>query len=151
MKNIFEEQEVLNIINRINQLTDELKPSWGKMSVDQMLAHCNVTYELIFEPTKHKKPNAFKRVMLKAFVKGFVVTEKPYKKSSPTAAEFIITDQKNFEFEKERLIKYIKEAQRMGRSEFEGRPSFAFGKLTAQEWNNLFYKHLNHHLEQFGV
>ena len=33
----------------------------------------------------------------------------------------------------------------------DGKESFSFGKLKAQEWNNMFAKHLNHHLEQFGV
>ncbi|MCJ8164098.1 hypothetical protein MKJ04_04535 [Pontibacter sp. E15-1] len=29
--------------------------------------------------------------------------------------------------------------------------SHSFGRLSSQEWNNMFYKHLDHHLSQFGV
>ena len=69
------------------------------MSVDQMLAHCNVTYEFLYEEI-HPKPNAFKKFLLKAFVKNIVVSEKPYKKSSQTAPEFVMKGTKNFEEEK---------------------------------------------------
>ena len=34
---------------------------------------------------------------------------------------------------------------------FNGKESHSFGILTVTEWNNSFYKHLDHHLNQFGV
>jgi Protein of unknown function (DUF1569) len=150
MKNIFDLKETNLIIDRISKLDAYAKPLWGKMSVDQMLAHCNVTYEMIYE-TKHIKPNTFKKWMLKAIVKPYVVNDKPYKKNSRTAPEFIISDPKNFELEKERLIDYLKKTQSLGAGYFNNKPSHSFGKLTSEEWNNLFYKHLDHHLTQFGV
>ena len=150
MKNIFEEKETNNVINRINKLKPTTRPQWGKMSADQMLAHCNVTYEMAFE-TKHKKSNGFTKLMLKLFVKNTVVGEKPYKKNSRTAPQFLIVDARNFEEEKERLVNYLKKTQSLGADYFEGKASHSFGKLTKTEWNNMFYKHLNHHLTQFGV
>lgn len=151
IKNIFEEKVVLEVIERINTLSPETKQLWGKMTVDQMLAHLNVTYEMLFEPSKFKKPNTFKKFILKALVKNIVVGEKAYKKSSPTAPDFIITNPKNFEFEKERLIGFLKEVQLLSPTHFEGLESMSFGPLTTKEWNNLFYKHLDHHLNQFGA
>lgn len=150
MKNIFDLKETNIIIDRINKLDAYAKPQWGKMSVDQMLAHCNVTYEMIYDNI-HPKPNRFKIWMLKAIIKPYVVGEKPYKKNSRTAPEFIISDAKEFDLEKERLIEYIKKTQSLGPAYFDNKPSYFFGKLTASEWNNLFYKHLDHHLSQFGV
>jgi hypothetical protein len=150
MKNIFDLKEINTIIERLNKLDAYAKPQWGKMSVDQMLAHCNVTYEMIYE-TKQVKPNPFKKWMLKAIVKPYVVSEKPYKKNSRTAPEFVISDSKNFEKEKQRLIDYIKKTQSLGSAYFDNKPSHSFGKLSSEEWNNLFYKHLDHHLKQFGV
>jgi len=150
MKNIFELKITNAVINRINKLDAYAKPLWGKMSVDQMLAHCNVTYEMIYE-SKHVKPNTFKKWMLKAIVKPYVVSEKPYKRNSRTAPEFVISDAKNFEFEKGRLIDYLNKTQALGADYFNNKPSHSFGKLTSDEWNNLFYKHLDHHLKQFGV
>ena len=85
------------------------------------------------------------------FVKNAVVTEKPYKKSSQTAPAFLIKDDKNFEAEKKRLIDYITRTQQLGESHFDNKESHSFGRLTKNEWNNMLYKHLDHHLHQFGV
>ena len=151
MENIFDVKTVQNYIDRINTLTPETQPLWGKMSVDQMLAHCNVSYEMVYEPEKHKKPGSIAKFILKTFVKSKVVGEKGYSHNSPTAPQFIIADRKNFEEEKKRLIGFIQKTQQLGATAFDGKESFSFGKLYAQEWNNMFAKHLNHHLAQFGV
>lgn len=150
MKNIFDPTVTAELIRRTNSLNPETKPLWGKMSVDQMLAHCNVAYEMAYTD-KHPKPNALMHFFLKAFVKNGVVNETPYKKNSKTAPQFIITDRKNFEEEKARLISYLGQTCKLGKAHFEGKESISFGPMTAIEWNNQFYKHLDHHLNQFGV
>jgi hypothetical protein len=150
MKNIFEKSVTNELIGRVNQLTTESKPNWGKMSVDQMLAHCNVTYEFVYED-KHPKPKGLKKWLIKTFAKNIVVSEKPYKKNSRTSPEFLMTDQKNFEAEKSRLIAYLKKTQELGEEHFDNKESHSFGPLTKTEWSNMFYKHLDHHLSQFGV
>lgn len=150
MKNIFDPLVTQELISRINQLKPETPALWGKMKVDQMLAHCSVAYEMAFT-NKHPKPNAFMRFMLKAFVKNGVVNEVPYKRNIRTAPAFIIADRKNFEAERDRLIKYLEHTLSLGKDHFEGKESLSFGPMNSQEWNNLFYKHLDHHLTQFGV
>jgi hypothetical protein len=150
MKNVFNPTDSAEIINRIEKLTPSSKPLWGKMSVAQMLAHCNVTYELVYED-KHPKPGPIKRFLLKTFIKNVVVNEKPYKHNSRTAPVFLINEDKDFETEKQRLTDHIKKTQKMGENYFEGKESHSFGPLNKTEWNNMFYKHLDHHLNQFGV
>lgn len=150
MKNVFDQNDVNEFIIRINKLTPETNALWGKMNVSQMLAHCNVTYEMAYE-TKHKKPNALMKFILKLLVKNKVVGEAAYPKNNPTAPAFIIKDEKDFNTEKSRLILYIEKTLQLGRTHFEGKESLSFGKLTANEWNNMFAKHLEHHLSQFGV
>jgi hypothetical protein len=150
VKNIFDKKVTDEVIARINNLKKDTAPQWGKMDVAKMLAHCCVTYEMIYE-NKHPKPNFFVRLMLKLFVKNMVVSDKPYQKNGQTAPAFIIKSDKDFETEKKRLTDYILKTQELGGSYFEGKESNSFGKLTAKEWSNLFYKHLDHHLTQFGV
>ncbi len=150
MKSVFNKVDSQEIIDRINKLTPSTQAVWGKMNVAQMLAHCNVTYEFIYD-TKHEAPKGFTKLMLKLFVKNIVVNEKPYGKSSRTAPAFIIVDERVFETEKKRLIDHITKTQELGEKYFDGKESISFGPLKMQEWNNMFYKHLNHHLSQFGV
>lgn len=150
LANIFTKSVADGVIQRIDALSTNTQPNWGKMNVAQMLAHCCVAYEMVYED-KHKKPNAFVRFMLKTFVKGNVTGEKPYKKNGQTAPAFLITDERNFEVEKARLVDFIQKTQELGEAHFDNRESLSFGKMTTTEWNNLFYKHIDHHLTQFGV
>ena len=150
MKDIFKKEVTQEVIKRIKNLTPNTQPNWGKMSVAQMLAHCSVTYEMVYT-NKHPKPNKFTSWMLRALVKKTVVSSKPYPKNGKTAPQFLITDEKDFETEKKRLIDYLQQTQQLGSQHFNGKESHSFGKLTAQEWSNMFYKHLDHHLTQFGV
>ncbi|WP_026707138.1 DUF1569 domain-containing protein [Flavobacterium frigidarium] len=150
MKNAFNQNDTAEFIQRIERLSSTSQPNWGKMDVAKMLAHCNVTYEKIYEDI-HPKPNALKKLLLKMFVKNVVVSENPYKKNGQTAPEFIIKNSRDFESEKKRLIEYIVKAQQLGDSHFVGKKSHSFGILTKHEWSNMLTKHLDHHLTQFGV
>jgi hypothetical protein len=150
MPSVFNPTDVAALTNRINKLSPTSVPLWGKMSVGQMLAHCNVSYELVYTD-KHPKPNALMKFILKTLVKNKVVTQTPYKHDNPTAPAFLIKEDKNFEAEKTRLADHIHKTLQLGEPHFDGKESHSFGVLTIAEWNNMFYKHLDHHLRQFGV
>lgn len=150
LPNIFSKEVSEGVIDRINQLSPNSQPLWGKMNVAQMFAHCCVAYEMVYTD-KHPKPSFFMGFILKNFVKRMVVSPKPYPKSSKTAPAFLVSDEKNFEAEKQRLIDYIRETEVLGSYIFDGKKSLSFGHLSANEWNNMFYKHIDHHLKQFGV
>lgn len=150
MKNVFNPNDVTEIIGRINKLTPASQGLWGKMTVGQMLAHLCVSYEMIYE-NKHPKPNTLMRLLLKLLVKKGVVNEVPYKHSIRTAPAFIITDEKDFEKEKTRLVNYLHRTLELGENYFDNKESLSFGHLTKTEWNNMLSKHLDHHLSQFGV
>lgn len=150
IKNIFEKQVVDEILERLEKLTPSTPQLWGKMNASQVLAHLNVTYEMTYESI-HPKPNFFLRFILKSFVKSKVVGEAGYAKNGQTAPAFIVSNDKDFEKEKTRLINYLHKTQELGASYFENKENSSFGVLTSKEWNNLFYKHIDHHFTQFGV
>ncbi len=150
MQNVFLKEDCDKFIARINELKIDSQPLWGKMAVDQMLAHSNVTYEMVYDNI-HPKPNVLMKFLLRLLAKNKVVSETPYPRHLSTAPQFIIKGDCNFESEKDRLISYIVKTQELGEKEFEGKESLSFGKLNAREWNNMFAKHLDHHFKQFGV
>ena len=150
MKNVYDPKVASELITRIEDLEPETQPLWGKMSLGQMLAHVNVSYEMAFED-KHTHAKGLKQLMLKLLVKPSVVNEKPYRKNLRTAPAFLMTDERIFDLEKARLIAYINMTAERGEAFFNGLRSPSFGPLTANEWNNLLYKHIDHHLRQFGV
>lgn len=150
LKNTFDHSTTEVVLKRLDKLTSNTQPQWGKMNVGQMLAHLNVAYEMAYGE-KQVKNGAFAKFMLKKFVKPIVVGDKPYKKNSRTAPAFLMTDSKEFEREKSRLIEFIHKTEQHGASYFEGKESASFGPCTSKEWSNMFYKHLDHHFTQFGV
>ena len=97
MQNIYDRNVCDAHIARIDKLTKETRPLWGKMNAAQMLAHCNKPYEMVCDPNyaaTHKRPNGVVRFLLKSFLKPIVVGKKPYKKNSRTAPEFIVADER---------------------------------------------------------
>jgi len=91
------------------------------------------------------------KFFIKLLAKKQVVGPKPYPKNGRTAPAFIISDERNFEEEKKKLIRYLEKVRDLGKDHFEGLESHSFGPLTSTEWNVLFGKHMEHHLTQFGV
>lgn len=147
---IFTREVTDNVIQRIHLLTPEKQPQWGKMNASQMLAHCNVAYEMMYD-NKHPRPSFVMRFVLKKFVKKLATSEEPYKQNLKTAPQFMVSNIKDFAKEKMRLIHYLQQTQQLGGEYFHNRESHSFGPLTKSEWNNMLYKHLDHHLRQFGV
>ena len=147
--NVFDPTVTATLKNRVQALTPSTQPEWGKMNVAQMLAHCNVAYAQTWDLSG--QPGWFAKKMLTWFVKPQVVGPKPYPKNGRTAPAYLITDERDFAKEQAELLANLDRVQREGEAGFDGRESHSFGPLTKEEWSVLFYKHLDHHLRQFGV
>jgi len=59
--------------------------------------------------------------------------------------------ERDLKAERERLRGLIERFVAGGRAGCTTHPHSFFGKLTPEEWAILMYKHLDHHLRQFGV
>lgn len=150
MKSVFTPETTAECIERIQGIHAESQPLWGKMNAAQMLAHLNVAYDIAFDKVEVKN-NFFMKFILKKMIKPMVTNEKPYKKNGPTSPAFLISDERDLEKERQNLISNIQQVETLGKDHFEGKINPSFGQLTSQEWSNMFYKHLNHHLTQFRV
>jgi hypothetical protein len=150
IQNIYSQEVADQFTSRINKLSANTPNQWGKMDVSQMMAHCNVSYEMAFDEN-YKKSSSFLRFILKNLAKKALVNDSPLKKNSSTAAEMIIKTSKDFETEKRVLIANVKNLVEKGENYFHLKDHPGFGVMTKDEWNNFYYKHLDHHLTQFGV
>lgn len=150
MLDIFDPATTQALQARIDKLTPATQGLWGKMTVAQMLAHCCVSYEQALGE-RNDAPPLLMRVLLRPFLRRVLLSERPYRRSSPTAPAFVITDQRDFARERDRLKDYIRRFQELGATHFDGRAQLSIGKLSSAQWSVLMYKHLDHHLQQFGV
>lgn len=147
IKNLFDPEVKKEIIERINKLTPESQRNWGKMNVAQMLAHVQVPMGVALG-THIVKGNWLMKLILPLFKKA-LYDEKPWKEGLPTDKTFIMTgQQKDFDAEKKDLLKKV---DIYSETTMINDKHPVFGKLTKEQWSKATWKHLDHHLKQFGV
>lgn len=149
MKNLFNQPDVSVILGRIEKLSPEHQRLWGKMNVAQMLAHCNVSLETAMG--LNKIPRVFIGRLIAPFMKKKVLGEKPFGKNSPTDKSYIFPGDLDFEEQKIKTITSVKKFLAGGPSQCTTHPHPFFGNFTPDEWAIFQWKHLDHHLRQFGV
>jgi hypothetical protein len=91
------------------------------------------------------------RVLMQWFFRKAMTNDQPYRKNLPTGPTFIRKGIHDVSEERQRLISYVEAIERLGPEGLARVPSLSLGKLSSAEWSNMLYKHLDHHLRQFGV
>jgi Protein of unknown function (DUF1569) len=149
MKNLFERETVEEIIVRIDKLQPTAQRHWGKMDVAQMLAHCSAGMDMA--SGRLNLPRAFIGRVLGPFVKPIYSNEKPFSRNNPTAKELVFSKPCDFLREQQQLRVKVRQFHEGGEAQCTRHPHPFFGTLTPQEWSRGMYKHLDHHLRQFGA
>ena len=70
---------------------------------------------------------------------------------SPTDPGFIVTGPRDFVSEKARLTALVNRFCDAGSAAADGRVHSFLGRLSGEEWGRMMWKHLDHHLRQFGA
>ena len=149
MKSLFDKATYDEVMQRMGSLHADSTANWGKMNASQMLAHCKEAFKV---PLSEKKmPRMLLGVLFGWMMKSKLYDDVPWKKNLPTAPNFIIKDQPDFEAEKKGLTALIHQFHAAGPGGITKFPHPLFGKLTPDQWGKSMYKHLDHHLQQFGV
>lgn len=150
MPSLFNKENSQEFIRRINQLSPQTQRLWGKMSVDQMLAHCQAPLHIAHGSLK-PKINPIVKFLFAKGAKKQLLSNEPFKKNLPTFGEALVADQRVFDAEKQKLISMIEDFQKKGPDAIIKDPHPFFGELTVSQWDHMQVKHLDHHLRQFGV
>lgn len=149
MPSLFDKESYFEIVHRLNQLTPETKALWGKMVVAQMLAHCTEPFRI---PLSSKKTSrSLMGLLFGRMGKKMILADAPYKKGLPTAKSFIVKDERDFALEKQNLMTLMAKFYSGGPNNLATYNHPFFGKLSGEEWGISMHKHLDHHLQQFGV
>lgn len=149
MKNLYDPARVTELKSRIAQLRADSPRQWGKMDVPQAVAHMSVAFEAALGDVD--VPRLFMGRLVGGFVKRSVLSnDAPFMKNAPTAPSYIVADQRELDRERQRLLTLI-DRFAAGPSVCTTKPHAFFGPLTPDEWAILMYKHVDHHLRQFGA
>ena len=148
MNTLFDPQTSQEIIQRIENLNISSSRQWGKMDVAQMLAHCAMGMETSLGD--RNPPRTFLGRLLGKIMQGGLTDDKPMPKNLPTHPEFVMVDSKDFEREKSRLLALVNRFSEGGASVITENPHPFYGKITPTQWSSGSWKHMDHHLRQFG-
>ena len=153
MKDLFDPLLVEDTQQRILQLRAESERQWGSMRVAQTLAHCTYGLEMamgVIQP----KPAPFPARWIGRVIKPLVFRDdQPMRRNSPSSPELFpgAPDTCDFGTERSRLIAAIQNFRSQGAAGCSRHAHPFFGALKPQQWAILMYKHVDHHLRQFGV
>lgn len=147
MQSLFDNHSRESIRTRLLNLKPDSKAQWGKFDVNKMLAHCIDTFEVGFG---EREVVVKKGILNSGFGRWLVIDSPiPWGKSPPTLPEyFLVTKPTEFARDHQRVLDYLDRFAK-GRDQKWGISPF-LGNLTPDQWSRLHYRHLNHHLTQFG-
>lgn len=150
MKNLYEPSRASELRQRLSALTPTSERQWGRMNPAQAMAHCAKGMEMAlgdFVP-----PRMFLGRVIGGLVKPMALgDDKPMKRNSPTVPAMVIADDRDLEAEKRRLLGLIDRFIVAGPAGCTKHPHSFFGPMSPDEWAALMYKHVDHHLRQFGA
>jgi Protein of unknown function (DUF1569) len=146
---IFQPEQYAALRARLEALAPDATRQWGKMNAAQMLAHCNIPLESGLGKLQLPQEGNF---ITRPLLKWYVLSKDSFKPGLPTAKSFTIPlqDDKDFTREKARLLANLAEGYQRGQNGTPWAMHNMFGTLTPQQWAELTYMHLDHHLKQFG-
>lgn len=119
------------------------------MTAAQMLAHCAEIQDV--SNGKELRGTPFVVKLFKGMIRNMVVNEKPFPKNTKTHPQYRQTSDRDFEEEKRRLLEALDKFVNADVAQSERFEHPLFGSMTAEEKGWSMYKHLDHHLRQFGV
>jgi hypothetical protein len=149
MNNLYDQKDNAGILERISKVTSNSKPQWGTMNAAQMMAHINVAMQSAMGNNNMKR--SFMGRFIGPLVKPGVMGPKPLPKGTPTDVSHVFPSDIDFEESRTKAVASVKKFREDGPSKATKHPHPFFGHLRPEEWAILQWKHLDHHLRQFGV
>ncbi|MCC6408069.1 MAG: DUF1569 domain-containing protein [Planctomycetes bacterium] len=148
-KSLFVAADRQEMLARLSRLSASTKPQWGKMDAAQMCAHCQVALKVALGELELKR--GLLGILFGGFARRQLLSDKPWGRNLPTAPEFRVTDRRDFAREHAALAELARRFGEGGPAKLTQKPHPFFGKLSADEWSTLQWRHLDHHFRQFGV
>jgi len=148
-KTLFEPEECERTVQRILGVTATTPPQWGRMDAARMMVHCRIAMQVAVGEVRLRR--GWVGVILGPLAKRILLSDKPFRRNGPTAPEFRVLEAHDFDRARDELVAQVRGFQRGGAASLTPDPHPFFGRLTAKEWQRLQWKHLDHHLRQFGV
>lgn len=151
MKNLINHKDCAEILVRLEKLQVGNKAKWGKLRTQEVLAHLTDPIRCVLG---EKECEPLNNPVLKGPVGKMMLRYLPWPKGAPTSKSFLpgtgLSDPGQFENDKQQLVLTIQRfVSTPEHFQFKANP--VFGLLSKKDIGRLYWRHLDHHLKQFGV
>jgi hypothetical protein len=147
MKSIWQEQDRQEITERVGRVAPDRPAAWGKFTAPKMICHLADSLKMAMGdlpvPSKHL-PIRYPPL------KQLIIYVAPFPKSAPTAPELLSRAPREWANDVADVQALLARAG-SARTTDTWPEHPAFGKLTKRAWGVLIYRHMDHHLKQFGA
>jgi hypothetical protein len=149
MKSMWDANATLEMRDRLARLTPERTGGWGRMTAPEMVCHLAESLKMAIGEL-HVAP---KNVPIRyPPLKQLVVYLAPFPKNVPTAPELLARPPREWRADVADLQALVDRFSARGRDARAAWPAHpAFGRLSRRAWGVLVYRHMDHHLRQFGA
>ncbi len=153
MNTLINHDNLEQIRNRVNNLTPETQALWGNMTVGEMVCHVSdpIRDILGIRITEPVVPEAMRPALVQ-----MVLTADNYGQGAPTSQPYLQADSgggtkpTDFESDRNSLLELMNKFYATD-DNYKLSSHAALGILTREQFGIYLWKHLNHHLSQFGV
>ena len=149
MSSLFDPEQSYALVARLRSLRPDQAPLWGKMTPGQACAHAQFPLKIALGDLTWRRTWIGR--VFGGLAKRLLLAPKPFGKNAPTDPRFVVKDGRSLDVERDALIALVQRFTAAGPEGMRKDPHPFFGPLTPAEWDTLQWKHLDHHLRQFGV
>jgi hypothetical protein len=134
-----------SIRKRVESLRVDSPRQWGKMSIDQMLWHVNVSLSECAGDYKPQIKTPFPKWLMR-----WAVINLPWGRGATTRPDMRVVSEHDFAEQKTKCLSLLdRVAARPLNAEWP--ESASMGHMQGKHWSKLQARHLDHHLRQFGA
>jgi hypothetical protein len=147
MKSIWQDASRRELSDRLGALTWDRRAQWGKFTAPQMVCHLADSLKMAMGDL----PVASKHLPIRYTpLKQLIIFVAPFPKGAPTAPELLAREPRAWAHDVADARSLLDRAASSPST--DGWPEHpAFGALSRRAWGVLIYRHMDHHLRQFGA
>jgi hypothetical protein len=146
-KTIFHASDRAALLARVQRLNATAAPRWGKFTAPKMVSHLISAVRMALGEERAAARASF---LSNRLLRYLVIYVMPWPKGAPTAPEMLARVPDSWADDIQLLTQLIERAAATGRSG-PWHPHPAFGDISGDDWGALVYRHVDHHLTQFGA
>jgi hypothetical protein len=146
MATLRNEADRKGLLARLARVRPESKAQWGRFDAARMMCHLG---DALDEALGQRVVPRSGPAMLRHFpMKQLAIYAIPMPKGAKAPRELLAEEPGDFEANRRRVVDAIEKMA--GMPEGKAPDHFLFGEMSYGQWNCLVWKHVDHHLRQFG-